>query len=79
MKLKYDYPKINQPIKKYWLVQAEDYHAFSVYEYAYKQAGIKCKYVELKGLTYVACFYIGKKPIKFIKSTEYDLSSGNPF
>ena len=58
---------INVP--EYWIETADDYHEFESVKYDYKKFGIKVKYEEVGFYNgaYNAVFWIGKKPVDFIK------------
>lgn len=75
--MKHIYPTKNQEIKQYWVVEVQDYHDFDNFQDAYEQIGLKTKYIELNIPGYFACFYIGKKPSKFIKDFEFDINGRN--
>jgi hypothetical protein len=59
-------------VPEYWIETANDYHEFESVKYDYKKLGINVKYEEVgcfKG-RYMAVFWIGKKPVDFIKENK---------
>jgi len=59
-------------VPEYWIETADDYHEFESVKYDYKKLGINVKYEEVgcfKG-RYMAVFWIGKKPVDFIKENK---------
>lgn len=76
--MKISAPKINVKANQYWLLQASDYVGLQIYLECFRKAGLKVKYERLNTYGYIGCFYIGRKPTKFIKNIEYDINSGQP-
>jgi hypothetical protein len=53
---------MSNKIKKCWIVEADDYHAFKEYSYAYGMAGLNTDYKEVGcNGSYHAVFWLGKK------------------
>jgi hypothetical protein len=56
-------------VPEYWIETAYDYHEFESVKYDYKKFGINVKYEEVgfHNGGYNAVFWVGKKPVDFIK------------
>ena len=69
MKNKVKLVKFIVNVPEYWIETANDYHEFESVKYDYKKFGIKVKYEEVGFYNggYNAVFWIGKKPVDFIK------------
>lgn len=65
---------VSVKIPEYWMQSADDYHEFKTIIYYYNKIGIKVKYEEVGfyGGSYNAVFWIGKKPINFIKENKME-------
>lgn len=62
-------PTSSVSIKSYWILNASDYHVFDIAKQHYKAAGLDVKFEEVGcNGQYNAVFWVGKKPIKYIKS-----------
>ncbi len=62
-------PTSSISIKPYWILNASDYHVFNIAQQHYKAAGLDVKFEEVGcNGQYNAVFWVGKKPIKYIKS-----------
>ena len=59
-------------VPEYWIETADDYHEFESVKYDYKKLGINVKYEEVGFYNggYNAVFWIGKKPVDFIKENK---------
>lgn len=62
--------------RAYWILCVNDYHAFDdaiEYYRAAGLAGVKFQEVGCTGLMYHAVFWIGKKPLEYIKKYKKEL------
>ena len=59
-------------VPEYWIETADDYLEFESVKYDYKKFGINVKYQEVGFYNggYNAVFWIGKKPVDFIKENK---------
>jgi hypothetical protein len=59
-------------VPEYWIETADDYHEFEDRVYHYNKIGINVKYEEVGFYNggYNAVFWIGKKPVDFIKENK---------
>ena len=60
---------VNVKIPEYWIETADDYHAFKYVAWYLNKIGIKTKHEEVGFYDggYKAVFWVGKKPVDFIK------------
>lgn len=63
------YPQISANINQYFNIEADDYHEFDWIVKYFKSAGIDVEYEEVgcDGSFYHAVFWVGEKPIEYIK------------